>query len=96
MLSGFSCVQLIVTPWTIVHQVPLSLGFSQQEYCSGLPFFPPGDLPHLVIESVYPVSPALQEDFLPLSHWGSPLCEYKSLTLGQWLSLGKDGIEMGM
>ena len=40
-----SHVQLFVTPWTIAHQVPLSMGFSRQEYWSGLPFPTPGDLP---------------------------------------------------
>ena len=38
MLSHFSRVQLFVTPWTVAHQVPLSMGFSRQEYWSGLPF----------------------------------------------------------
>ena len=38
MLSCFSCVQLFATPWTIAHQAPLSIGFSRQEYWSGLPF----------------------------------------------------------
>ena len=42
---SLSCVQLFVTPWSIASQVPLSLGFSQQGYWSGLPFPPPGELP---------------------------------------------------
>ena len=37
MLSGFSSVRLCVTPWTVAHQAPLSMGFSRQEYWSGLP-----------------------------------------------------------
>ena len=40
-----SCVRLFATPWTIAHQAPLSMGVSRQEYWSGLPFLPPGDLP---------------------------------------------------
>ena len=40
-----SSIRLLVTPWTIACQAPLSMGFSQQEYWSGLPFSPPGDLP---------------------------------------------------
>ena len=36
---------MILTPWTVAHQAPLSMGFSRQEYCSGLPFPPPGNLP---------------------------------------------------
>ena len=50
-------------------QSPLSMGFSRQEYWSGLPSPPPGNLPNGGIE---PESPALQVDSLPLSHWGSP------------------------
>jgi len=47
------------------------MGFSRQEYCSGLPFPPPEDLPNLGVKPGYP---ALQVDSLPLSHWGSPEC----------------------
>ena len=49
------------TPWTIAHQAPLSMGFSMQEYWSGLPFPSPGGLPNPGIE---PRSPALQADSL--------------------------------
>ena len=56
-----SCPTL-VTPWTVAHQAPLSMGFSKQEYWSGLPFPSPGDLPDPGIE---PRSPALQTDALP-------------------------------
>ena len=45
MLSCFGCVQLFATLWTAAHQAPLSMGFSRQEYWSGLPFPTPGDLP---------------------------------------------------
>ena len=45
VLSCFSRVQPIATIWTIVHQTPLSIGFSRQEYWSGLPFPPPGIFP---------------------------------------------------
>ena len=51
-----------VTPWTIVPQAPLSMGFSRQEYWSGLPFPPPGDLLNPGTESTSPMSPALQAD----------------------------------
>ena len=50
-----------MTPWTVVHQAPLSLGFLRQEYWSGLPFPPPGYLPNPGIE---PRSPTLQADDL--------------------------------
>ena len=41
----FNHVRLFVTPWTVARQAPLAMGFSRQEYWSGLPFLPPGDLP---------------------------------------------------
>ena len=47
-LSHFSHVQLFVTPWTIAHQAPRSMGFSRKEYWSGLPRPPPRDLPNPV------------------------------------------------
>ena len=59
-LVAKSCLTL-VTPWTVVCQAPLSMGFSRQEYWSGLPFPSPGDLPDPGIE---PGSPSLQEDSL--------------------------------
>ena len=55
-------VQLFVTPWTVAHQAPLSMGFSRQENQSRLPFASPGDLPGPGIE---PKSSALQADSLP-------------------------------
>ena len=62
VLSHFSYVQLFVTPWTVAHQAPLSMGFSRQGYWSGLPFPSPGDLPN---PGIKPGSPALQADLLP-------------------------------
>ena len=47
---------LFATPWIVAHQAPLSMGFSKQEYWSGLPFLPPRDPPNPGIE---PMSPAL-------------------------------------
>ena len=70
MLSHFSCVRLFATLWTAACQAPLSTAFSRQEHWSGLPCPPPGDLPNPGVE---PRSPALQVDFLLLSHWGSPM-----------------------
>ena len=52
----------LVTPWTIADQASPSMGFSKQEYWSGLPFPSPGDLPNPGIE---PGSPASQSDSLP-------------------------------
>ena len=67
-----SRVQLCVISWTIAHHAPLSMGFSRQEYWSGLPCTSPGDLPDPGIEAVAPAAPALQVDSLLLSHWVSP------------------------
>ena len=53
----------LATPWTVACQVPLSMGFSRQEYWSGLPFPSPGDLPNPGTE---PGPPALQADSLPI------------------------------
>ena len=68
VLSG---VQFSVIPWTVAHQAPLSMGFPRQEYWSGLPCPPPGDLLDPGIKSMSPKSPALQVDSLPLRHVGS-------------------------
>ena len=57
----FSHVRFFATLWTVAHQTPLSVGFSRQEYWSGLPFPTPGDLPDPGIE---PRSPTLQADAL--------------------------------
>ena len=59
----FSHRQLFVTPWTVVQQAPLSVGFPRQEYWSGLPFPPPGDLFHPGIEFMPPGSPTLAGRF---------------------------------
>ena len=57
-----------MTPWTVAHQAPLSMGFPRLEYCSGLPFPSPEDLLDPEIE---PRSLAWQVDSLPLSQLGS-------------------------
>ena len=72
MFSHFSCVRLSAILWTVAHKAPLSMGCSRQEYWRGLPRPPPGDFPSPGIELASPLSPALQEDSLPLSHQGSP------------------------
>ena len=58
-----SCIQLSVTPWTVACQAPLSMGFLGQEYHSGLPFHPTGDLSGPGVESMSLVSPALAGRF---------------------------------
>ena len=57
-----------VTPWTVAHQAPRSMGFPRQKHWSGLPFLFPGDLPDPEIE---PISPALAGRFFSLSHQGN-------------------------
>ena len=69
-MKSLSSVQLFVIPWTVVYQASLSMGFSRQEYWSGLPFPSPGDLPDPGIE---PRSPALQADTLLSEPPGKPL-----------------------
>ena len=73
VLQHFICVQFFLTPWTVAQQAPLSMRFSSQEYWSGLPCPPAGDLPHPGTETTPPVSPTFQVDSLPLSCWGSPV-----------------------
>ena len=57
MLSSFNCVQLFAVWWTIACQAPLSMGFSRQEYWSGLSSPPPGDLTHPGIQTTLPLVP---------------------------------------
>ena len=74
VVESLSHVWLFVTPLTVAHQAPLSMGFSRQEYCSGLPFPSPGDLLDPGIKPLASAtSPTLQVDSLLLSHWRSPL-----------------------
>ena len=54
MLSHFSHVQLLATLWTVACQAPLSMEFSRQEYWTGLPCPPPGDLPNPGIKPGFP------------------------------------------
>ena len=63
VLSRFSHVQLFVTLWTIARQVPLSMGFSKQEFWSELSYPPPGDLPHPGIEPAFLTSSVLAGGF---------------------------------
>ena len=61
-VKSLSHVRLFATPWTVAYQAPLSIGFSRQQYWSGLPFPSPRDLPNPRIESGSPTS---QTDTLP-------------------------------
>ena len=78
MLSRSVVSDSFMTPWTVARQAPLCFGFFRQEYWSGLPFPPSGDLPNPETEPMSP-SPAWQENSLFLSHLGSPPWEQQSL-----------------
>ena len=67
MLSHFSHVRLCATLWTVARQAPTSMGFSRQEYWSGLPLPPPGDLPNPEIKPASLTSPALAGGFFTTS-----------------------------
>ena len=82
--QSLSHVQLFVAPWSAAHQAPLSMGFSRQEYWSGLPFLAPGDLPDPGIE---PMSPALAGGFFTTEPPGKP---FKS-----WLATTKPDFTLG-
>ena len=69
-MKSLSRVQLFAIPWTVVYQASLSMGFSKQEYWSGLPFPSPGDLPD---PGIKPKSPALQADALTSEPPGAKL-----------------------
>ena len=71
-VKSLSCVQLFAIPWTVAHQAPLSMGFSRQEYWTGLPFPSPGDRPDPGIKGIEPGSPAVQADSLATEPPGKP------------------------
>ena len=77
MLSRFSHFQLFATLWTIASQAPLSIGFSRQEYWSGLPCTAPGDLPNPGIEPTSLSSPELISGFFTTSDaWDASVSKY--------------------
>ena len=77
-MKSFSCVRLFATPWTVAYQASPSVGFSRQDYWSGLPFPSLGDLPNPGIE---PRSPALEADALTSEPPGK-LYHYKREYIG--------------
>ena len=81
--------RLLAIPWTAAHQAPLSMEISRQEYWTGLPFPPPGDLPNPEIESESSAPPALQVDSLvltqQLSELNSIFLLYKPTTIWGFL-----------
>ena len=77
VLSRFHCVRLFATLWTVARQAPLSLGFSRQEYGSGLPCTPPGDLPDPGIKPMALKSPVLGGWFFTTSATWEALSGYR-------------------
>ena len=74
MLSRFSHVQLFEIPWTVAYRAPLSMRFSREEYWSGLPCPPPGDLPNPGIDPGYLTFPTLASGFFTISITWEALC----------------------
>ena len=80
-----SCLTLFQPPWTVAHQAPLSMGFSMQEYWSGLPFPSPGDLPNPGIE---PTVPALAGRFFTTEPPGKRIYSTNNLSCkSTWIML---------
>ena len=87
VLSRFSCVRLFATSWIVTQQDPLSMGFSCQEYWTGLLYPPPGDLPNPGIKLISLASPALLADSLPTEPAGKPISTLrppKSVSISSW------------
>ena len=88
VLSCFSRVQLCATLWTVAQQAPLSMGFSRQEYWSGLPCPSPGNLPHPGIKLGSLRSPALTGGFFTTNAtWEAHEKEH------EWSTVRKDGVD---
>ena len=93
MLNCFSCAWLFETQWIITCQAPQSMGFPREEYWSGLPCPPPGDLPDSGVEPAYLMSPALAGGFFTTSTtWEAPeFPERTPMYLGVMCSSSRTG-----
>ena len=91
VLSCFSHVLLCTTLWTVACQAPLSMGFSRQEYWSGLPCLPSEDLPNPGIKSTSLVSPALAGGFFTISATWEAHVPLYWVQVG-WTFSGREGI----
>ena len=87
-VKSLSHVRLFATLWTVAHQAPPSMGFSRQEYWSGVPFLSPGDLPD---PGIKPRSPALQAGALTSEPPGKPTDDHYIYYCGQE-SLRRNGV----
>ena len=83
----FSHVWLFATVWTVAHQAPPSMGFSRQDYWSGLPFSPAGDLPELGFEPVSFASPAIAGPFFTTTTTEEALSTLMFFLKHYWASL---------
>ena len=95
MLFNDKTCQLFVTPRTVAHQSPLSMGFPRQEYWSGLPFPPPGDLPNLGIKLASPASSTLAGGFLTTVPPGKPINSTLSIKMQVFFLGTAPGLDRG-
>ena len=87
LARSLRCVWLLLTLWTVACQTLLPMGFFRQEYWSGLPFSPPGNLPNRGMEPAFPACLLhFRQILYPLSHQGSPI--YVSIFPHSWSYLG--------
>ena len=96
-VCSFSHVQLFATPWTVAHKALLFMRFPRQEYWSGLPCPPPGELPNPGIEPTFPAASALQMGSLLLASMVAQLVKNPPAMWESWVrSLGwEDPLEEG-
>ena len=96
-MKSLSRVRFFATLWTVAHQAPQSMGFSRQEYWSGLPFPSPGHLPD---PGIKPKSPTLQADALTSEPPGKPMAEseeeLKSLLMKVKVESEKVGLKLNI
>ena len=85
-----SCVRLFLTPWTAAYQAPLCMGFSRQEYWSGLPFTSPGNLPN---PGIKPGSPAFYTSVSLLLSRTQGYCYHQDIMRNVGLEEAQAGIK---
>ena len=92
-LCALSRVQLSMTPWTVAHQAPLSMGFPRQEYWNGLPFPSLGDLSS---PGIKPMSPAVAGRFFTTEQPGNPTVQYKGFQIPQMEKISNSLLSNGL
>ena len=91
-VKSLSRVQLFATQWSVAYEAPQSMGFSRQEYWSGLPFPSPGDLPD---PGIKPRSPTLQGDALPSEPPGKIMLKILRARLQQYVNHEHPDVQAG-